>query len=380
MYCNQIMLKQNLKIILILLIFLILPSLVFSAPNIIGVSGNVSEGQTITISGNSFGNSGPNIVLHDDFEKGTVDNSISILNNSANIGHWETLGGTEQTYSNENFVSGAKSMKIDWTESYGSGPGMSYSNVQNSDIFLSWWQYMPINANVPGTFGPEAGLPNWKWFWIGDQTDGWPWGSDYVTTCLSNENCDGIIGVFPADDLGNPEREGGTWFGTSFVKGVWIRVSVAMKNATSGGYIWNQELSSNGNFVKFDLTNIVTAHNDDPWNILTLPGFGREDPTAALYIDDVYLATGNAARARVEIGNASTYNSSTNLTLLAPTSWSSGEIEATVRKGSFSNSTNAYLYVTDSTGAVNVNGYPITIVSGSGDTTAPSVPQGLSVL
>ena len=353
-----------------------MPKIVFGAPSITGVSGNISNGESITISGSGFGSTGPNVVLFDSFEKGNIGSNISTVSNSADIGNWDALGNTEQTYSTESFLSGDKSMKVDFSQNGGSGPMLNYPNVQNSDIFLSWWQYMPINRDVPGTNNVDG--PNWKWFWIGDETDSWPFGSDYVTTCLSNDDCDGIIGVFPADDLEAPEREGGTWFDSSFAKGTWMRVSVAMKNATSGAYLWNQEISTMGNFVKFNLNNIVTAHSDDPWNVLTLPGYGRDDNNAVAYYDDVYIATGDSARARVEIGNAPTYSASTNLTLLTPTDWSDGSITATVRGGSFTDGSEAYLYVIDSSGAVNASGCQIVI--NSSDSIAPNAPIGLGVI
>jgi hypothetical protein len=115
--------------------------------------------------------------------------------------------------------------------------------------------------------------------------------------------------------------------------------------------------------VQLNQTNLSTAHSNDPWNILTLPGFGREDPGAHIYIDDVYFARGAAARARVEIGNASTYSASTNLSLLTPSLWTANSIQATVRKGSFADGTRAYLYVIDAQGNVNAQGYPVRLGS-----------------
>jgi hypothetical protein len=219
---------------LLLLIFLLLPQLAWGAPSISGISGTVTNGQNITISGSSFGTNGPEMLLYDSFEKGTSGSQISTKASSADIGNWSELGNTIQLYSADRAVSGNKSMKVDWSQYYGSGPALRYANVQNADIFLSWWQYMPLDSHVPGTKGPEAGLPNWKWFWIGDESDNWPWGSDYVSVCLSDSNCDATIAVFPADDTAAPQRGGGEWIDTTFAKGTWIRVSVAMKNAVSG--------------------------------------------------------------------------------------------------------------------------------------------------
>lgn len=363
------------KIFLLISIFLILPNFVFGAPNISGVSGTVSGGQSVTISGSGFGATGPNVVFYDSFEKGSIGSNISTVSNSADIGNWNTLGGTEQTYSTENFLSGSKSMKVGWEASWGSGPKLDYSNVQNSDILISWWQYMPIDRDVPGTNNVDG--PNWKWFWIGDQNDDWPWGSDYSIQCLSS-TCDNSTSLGLLDDLGAPARYDGRWYTPLFSKGTWLRVTVAMRNATSGGFAWQQEINGSSNSVVDSATNVVTAHADDPWNVLTLPGFGREDNNAVAYYDDVYVAIGNSARARLEIGNASTYSSSTNLTLLTPTSWGDSSVSATVRQGSFNNGSTAYLYLIDASGEVNANGFPIVI--NSSDAIAPSAPSGLSVL
>lgn len=355
--------------ILAIIALLILASNAAAAPGQPTVSsGTIANGNSITITGTGFGVNGPTVVLYDSFDQGATGANIATTSNSATVGNWSELGETIQTYSTDYAVSGSKAMKIDWSTASAGGPQLNYPNVQNSDLLISWWQYMPSNKNVPGTNHEDG--PNWKWFWIGDSGDGWPWGSDYVTTLLSNTDFTAIIGIFAADDTDTPVRDGGSWYDSIFRKGTWMRYTVALKNATSGGYIWNQEVSSAGNAVQFNLTNIVTAHSTDPWNVLTLPGFGRVDTTAAAYYDDVYVATGAGARARVEIGNASTYAACTNLTLLTPTSWSDTTIQATVRQGSFA-AGSAYLYVVDWTGAVSPS-RAITIGSGGGDTTAPS--------
>ena len=112
-------------------------------------------------------------------------------------------------------------------------------------------------------------------------------------------------------------------------------------------------------------TNITNQITGDLWNTIHFPGFGRKDTNSMLYYDDIYVATGPYAQARVEIGNAPIYNNSTNLAILTPTSWSNSLIVATVRQGSFTSGQTAYLYVFDANGNVNTNGYPVTIGSGA---------------
>lgn len=338
-----------------------------AAPAITGVSGTVQGGQEVTISGSGFGTTGPTIRLFDSFEKGTSGATISAATNSADVANWTTserMGGTVPAYANTYALSGTKSMAIDYRVSWGSGPSLTYPNVQNSDILVSWWQYIPTNRDVPGTNNPGDGGPNWKLFWIGDQTDDWPWGSDFSIQCLSS-TCDASTSLSQLDDLGTPTRYDGQWYNSLFSKGTWTRVTIAMRNSTSSGYAWQQEINGSSHLIVENATNVVTAHSDDPWNALVVPGFGRSDNNSVLYIDDVYVATGDGARARVEMGNASTYSASTNLALITPTAWGDTSITATVRQGQFDAEESAYLYVVHADGTANANGYPVTIGAGA---------------
>ena len=86
------------------------------------------------------------------------------------------------------------------------------------------------------------------------------------------------------------------------------------------------------------------------------------------YWDDVYIDT---TQARVEIGDAPTYEASLHREIQLPTAWSDSSITITVNQGGFSNLPNLYLYVTDSDGHVNSTGIPL--VAGI-HSLAPAVP------
>lgn len=82
---------------------------------------------------------------------------------------------------------------------------------------------------------------------------------------------------------------------------------------------------------------------------MTMPGWwgnGNNTSNQATY-DDVYLAIGPNAAARVEIGDAPTYAASKRLAIMTPQSWSNGTITATVRMGPFKPSDTLYLFVVD---------------------------------
>jgi len=83
-----------------------------------------------------------------------------------------------------------------------------------------------------------------------------------------------------------------------------------------------------------------------------------------MWQDDIYV---DNTRARVEIGDASNWSDCIHRDIQIPTSWSDDSIAIDVNQGSFAVGEDVYLYVVDSDGVVNEEGYPVTIGSeGSG--------------
>jgi hypothetical protein len=104
--------------------------------------------------------------------------------------------------------------------------------------------------------------------------------------------------------------------------------------------------------------------------------YGRQTPNCVTSFDDIYIATGPNAQARIEVGNASTYAKSTKLTILTPKSWSDGSISAQVNTGQFKTGEAAYLFVFKADGSVS-SGYPIKMgatASGSSSTVVQPPP------
>ncbi len=353
---------------------------IWAAPSISSVSGTISDGQTITVGGSGFGDNGPTIKVFDDFEKGTNGSKISTSLGSAQINQWDYVqgGSTEITYSTGYAHGGTKSLRVDANYA-GSMPCIeSQINVgPGQEIFFSWWQYLPMDKDVSGTNGPEDGGPNWKLFWLFNSP---PWvHSDYVNVILSNSLPSPYTQLCVADDpnAGNLWRGSGE-YADIFRKGVWTRYWLYWKGGTSSNGAagaW-QTNSVSGSKTIANVSNITNQSTGYPWNKLHFPGFERKDTNSIMYYDDIYVATGLYARARVEIGNASSYTSCTNIAILTPTSWIDTAITATVRQGSFPNGSSAFLFVLDANGTVNSKGYPITI----GGPPAPAPPTGLRIV
>lgn len=88
-----------------------------------------------------------------------------------------------------------------------------------------------------------------------------------------------------------------------------------------------------------------------------------------LYIDNTL--------ARVEIGNAATFSGSSHREIQIPISWTSNSITFTVNLGTFTPGQTVWLYVVNSAGAVNANGYPVVVAGG--DSNSPGAPTQLRV-
>ena len=359
-----------------------------AAPAVGSVSGTVAGGQTITITGTGFGTTGPTIKVFDDFEKGANWNTIYTGAGSAQVGQWDAIGGYPAgiKYSSAYKRSGNLSYVQNWSSDNGA-EGDRWVGIHSlggaTQIYMSWWAFIPTGVNVPGTqrgnLDPGGG-PNWKIFWL--YHNPYP-ASDFTSTFLSNTlPTRGAWFVGAGNDMSPARIDSGWNYDTSFIKGQWSRWEVYITGSTTSGIL--QFFETNASRTRNRLVNLsgVTMHTGETWDIVHFPGYGRGDQNSQTYYDDIYVATGPGALSRVEIGNNSAYSSCTNLAVITPTSWSSNSITATVRQGAFTAGSSAYLFVVDSTGAVSP-GYPVTIGSGSNPAPAPSqvsAPTGLRVI
>ncbi len=342
-------------------ILLILISLFFTAPcyaDVTNVSGLVIDGESLTITGTNFGSAAPNVITFDDFETGTPGATISTGAGSAKYGQWDDAVNSAY-YGTNDFVSGSQSYTSNYAASY-----LNYIQADfpagTRDVFISWWLFIPVGYNIPGEGTAEN--TNWKQMWLqGESTND----DDLVLPTR--------LGSWVIN--GNESDPGYHNYTTiDFVKGEWKRLWIWLKGSTTSA-------SADGEVKLWELvdTGVVQRENDLVANNLKETGafekirpngYGRITPSCITSFDDIYVASGPNAQARVEIGNASTYMASTDLTILTATSWSDTQVVATVNLGRFSPGETAYLYVFDADGTPNATGYEITI--GGGGTFSPS--------
>ena len=240
---------------------------------------------------------------------------------------------------------------------------------------------MPTTSHIPCCPTDQ----NWKMAWIyGDH----PWDNDSVLPVR-------LLGVqaLTCNDCYNywegrvhstgihfdfSEWAYGSWFRYSF----WIKATYDYKGEKQ---MWLMSTDEN-----MPITEKIYFPNSRQWKmpgdhykVFSIASWARLSTWSESYgfYDDVYFAIGPHARARVEVGNADTYNNCTNLSICTVTSWKDNSITATLRQGAFNSFDNTFLYVTDADGIVNTNGYPLRIDGTSppdDSITIPSPPSGFS--
>lgn len=321
---------------------------VLAVPNPSGVTGNVSDGSNIVISGSGFG-SGPNVLIFDDFESGTVGQDINTGAGSAKYGQW-ALHGASCYYGSWAAVSGSKSFETDYSVSSFNHLQVSVPAGSQDELFISWWLYIPAGYPVPGE-GLAVGR-NWKQMWV--QGSGTADDDIVVPTFHSSWQINGNDGVY-GKYINNINFQRGKW------KRLWTYMVTSTDKNTNDGTLQLWELEDSGVDVLANDVGVPTVRAGGKWERVRFNGWGRETPNTYSMFDDTYVAAGPNARARVEVGNASTYNASTKLTIFTPISWSASSITAQVNLGNFSAGQTAYLYVFDGNGVANSTGIPITI-------------------
>jgi len=360
-----------------------------AAPAVTGIAGNIADGQTIAISGSNFGG-GPTVVVFDDFESGDGSDSQPIPLTSPEVGKWSSYTtAAHPTYSSY-ARSGKHGFRItDPTASDPGNPNVSMGSFtellpgETTEFFVAYSFFVPPGTTFPGASTPGTLPPfsSWKAFWMFDGPTGFTgkgqadlWAPAWAGFWQLGGNSGAVL-----KNLGPL----GDWF--SFKN--WNRFAVwAKANASapvrSPGTIFVQATSldkghSESTWSDRSPFQGPTAFNNPPssgkWDRFTVPGwYGSGDNTHnQMTYDDIYVAAGPNAAARVEIGDAPTYKGSRTLAISTPQTWSDDKIVFTLRAGPFTDFSHAYLYVVDANNNVS-KGYAI-------GGPQPNPPEGISV-
>lgn len=335
-------------------IFLVVAQTLFAAPSNISVSGTVSHGESITISGFDLGN-------HANYNEGSYSwqSSTPLVAKfkDFNDGSITSSGWSNGFPAQNSVVSGGRSSGYYLREQYVSDERTQVQYNQSNatgEYFVSFWFMMP-NETQAGKF--------WRIY-----------GSSAAQNIYLSTGCSGttIRGYSECTDSEcSPETVWGS--STSLGGSVWRRVDVYMNDATN---TFTVSVDGVEQFTKNDWVGNPfggNGHTMDFGNMLDAPGASRcpANPTwAGSYnYDDIFV---NYTRARVELCTGSIWANRGACELQMPTSWGTSSISATVNTGAFSEDDTAYLYIVDANGDANPLGVEVEIGgSGGTDTTSP---------
>lgn len=347
----------KLKIIIILCL---LPAIAWATPNTTSTSGTFSHKASVTIGGTGFGTKSPAAPYkYDNFESGTPGANLS--------GGWFTYtqtGGYLPIYSTANTrYSGTQSahQRFSGCGTYACNTCyIGLTGLSTQVLYVSgWFNYQ--------TDIPSNGYRNLKLMtaYVGSEGTG-----DWETRCGGTDASAGDMYAYGTCGQGTPITHDYFSLATAMQDNTsWHRMESTVFLQSGTDYRdYNIDLAQvayiSGNFTdgSCPMTYLLLWHYID--------SDASTNETTNRYIDELYV---DITRARIEIGNASTWAACTHREIQIPSAWSDTSATFTVNAGTFTSGQVAYVYVVDSANDPDPSGYPITIGETSSDTTAPTV-------
>lgn len=320
-------------------------------PGITNVTGIISDGETLTISGAAFGSGCANIMF-ENYENGAVGSQV--LSSNTN---YDTNNAFVIALRDADSRSGSKSASTYQQHStvldYRSAVIEKDFGGDYLEVYTSYAVKVPSGSTFPGNDGGSSGTnadyssdSSWKQNWFlgpGSTTN------DLITAT----HVGGGIWHTGGNDLGTLRNHGTdpTWWSW----GNWNRLSMWVKAGATpnvdAGNLYFQVANTAGVIYEFNDTPVIFANGTAPYRFtkVNAHGWQRERSTLGgvktLY-DDVYIAWGDNAAARVELGNNAVYENCTDLAICDYSSWESGSITVTCREGGLNLAQNTWLFVT----------------------------------
>ncbi|MEW6101871.1 MAG: PKD domain-containing protein, partial [Candidatus Omnitrophota bacterium] len=368
----------------LILIQLFCLSSIQAEPQINSVDSSIVHNQIITATGSGFGvkeRAAP--LFFDDFENGTDGQKIPITSSG-----WSTnVGGYGVSYSSEREPPGSVGnlvSKHDMSGTYNERThqaSIKYRSTEITDkVFISFWVYFTYGTpDVDGehqmklwrieeesaTVGAMK-VANYNWLTnFGATTSNYyQWGSGASGGSAGSRSYASLLR--PTD---------GGWYQVKFQ-------GDQSENGVANGsvQVWHSHTDGTGSpIVKVvDLPNLMTRNVPQYWNSINIGEVctNRDHalPCNAInYFDDFYV---DNTWARVELGDASSYSACAKREIQIPQAWSQNSVTFRVNQGTFSDGATAYLYIVDESGAVNAQGYPLTIGTSGPIGNAPVATMG----
>jgi len=350
------------KTLSLLFAALLISTASYSAPSVSSVSGTITNGSALTIAGSSFG-TGPSDVsflggASGNIESGTTS-AVFTGTNWASDTTW-----ADPVYSTTQAHSGSKSIYCNGLEAGEDFNCKFYYSLPNpitssGTLFLSYWvRITPSSGHawhqwkINRFSNANTIVDNYN------QLIFFSWDNDNGPQLCVDPN------VIPYTSVDvSPVATTSTW----------QRIDQYIVGGVSAGSYTITQYIPGVSKTADTVSPYATFRSGEDWNYIIWQNYLGNDGSgsADIYYDDIYVSANS--RARVEIGDASTYTACTHFEIQPTTSWASGSIGITCNRGSFGTSDTAYVYVIASDGTYNSTGKAITFGGGSSDTTDPAI-------
>lgn len=339
---------------------------VFPNPAISSTSGEIKDGDTITISGSKFGSRD----AVDEFLGGSSGHiEQTSEGQDSSFGNWRIADGNGNDaaafVTSDNARSGDKTWVID--SDYNGSVRYDYGSEipENTDIFVSWWVRFDINDGDSG---------QWKMFRLSHHNDIQDSGTEITMFNWFGGNGDQLI-IRP-DSC--PEGSNAvSYYGGIYpdVENRWMRIDQYVHTSNKSekdGYnatvllddnvqksMWS---SSSDPEPKYPFVYSYTSDLRYRWFIWqNYRGNGLDN--LKIWMDDIYIQVGSFAR--VELGNAATLQDSNIREVQRVNSWGATEVKIEFNQGGFGSDDNVWLYVIDEKGLASP-GFKVEISSNHG--------------
>lgn len=340
-------------------------------PVVGSVSGVASNDQTMVIAGSAFGTKPTAAPLvWEDFDDGVLHQDLAphgviAPNNTDNLRH--------------SFTSRNARTNFKVTNANGDGNFFEYTGSGAPKWFVQYWIKLASNWSWGTTAygGGNDGLANIKFFRMFPNG-----GRTYTNAGYSMHGFSGGDVMRFVEKGAQPYLgvDGRSWF----TPNTWHNVQVLYGDSGLDQANGTMKLWVDG-VLRDSMTTVVTNVGSDgsatdkrPYVIGFYDSWAPSDASVSNmygYYGDIYVDNNWS---RVELGDASTYVNTRHREIQIPTAWGASSVSVKINQGSFGSGQIGYLYVTDSLGRVNANGFPVTI--GGGTVTPPSAPTNLRVV
>ncbi len=338
-----------------------------AAPTVTSVNASGMSNATIEISGSGFG-AAPQVTVFDQFETDAVAGA-KIPINKALVGSWFKADNAPEY---DPIAHSGKFSARTWVGSPRKMGQLQASLPEGTtNVLISYWVHIPPGTPFPGAFFTGSNISNWsddsswKMAWLFDQS----YRGEDADICLPTHSGYGIFHMAGNDGVKFGDVEGRVGLKPSWWNwNSWMRMTLWLRANTDDPLKdgdWYFNVISEGK-APFTLSGRKPVFDADGASIkqfrrLNVPGWFREQSSQDMrpLYDDVYVATGPSAAARVEIGNAPELSKVTAMELQPVVSWSDSKVVVKLNTGGITNLGSAYLYVTDKNNATNSRGIPL---------------------